>query len=144
MRHYSLAREGHFNILIKYQESKEKKIICFFKLKMQKKGGGERERKKEENNHFQSKITYKFVLYEENTGHMHQIAPLTSKFKKLSLWEGGHPPGHPPPTLARYARSGSVASLPRTLFLPPPPKIKSWLRHCMLYVQTFINYINNA
>ena len=34
---------------------------------------------------------------------------------------------HPPP----LARSGSVASLPRTLFLPPPPKkIKSWLRHC--------------
>ena len=65
-------------------------------------------------NHFQSKIKYKFVLYEENTGHMHQIAPLTtSKCKKLSLSEGGHPP----------PRSGSVASLPRTLFLPPPLKL---------------------
>ena len=48
-----------------------------------KKREGEREKKKEENkvacmhvklppfNHFQSKIKYKFVLYEENTGHMH-------------------------------------------------------------------------
>ena len=78
----------------------------------------ERERKKrEENNHFQSKIIYEFVLYEENTGHMHQIAPLTtSKCKKLSLT----PPSHTLPPLARYARSGSVASLPRMLFLPPP------------------------
>ena len=91
-----------------------------------------RERKKKENkvacmhvrlppfNHFQSKIKYKFVLYEENTGHMHQIAPLTtSTCKKLSLWEGGggthllHTPSPPPP---------SLASLPRTLFLPPPLK----------------------
>ena len=53
-------------------------------------------------NHFQSKIKYKFVLYVENTGHMHQIAPLTtSKCKKLSLWEGGHPP----PTSSPLARS---------------------------------------
>ena len=81
-------------------------------------------------NHFQSKIKYNFVLYEENTGHMHQIAPLTtSKCKKLSLWEGGHLP--PPPPLARSARSGSVASLPsHVIFLTAPPKIKSWLRHC--------------
>ena len=75
-------------------------------------------------NHFQSKIKYKFVLYEENTGHMHQIAPLTtSKCKKLSLWEGEHH-SHtlpPPPPLARSARSGSVASLPRTLFFTAPP-----------------------
>ena len=71
-------------------------------------------------NHFQSEIKYKFVLYVENTGHMHQIAPLTtSKCKKLSLWEGGHPPPTPSP-LPRSARSGFVASLPRTLFLPPP------------------------
>ena len=72
-------------------------------------------------NHFQSKIKYKFVLYEENTGHMHQIAPLTtSKCKKLSLWEGGHPP--PPPR--------SLRSLARYFFYRPP-KIKSWLRHCL-------------
>ena len=38
-------------------------------------------------NHFQSKIKYKFVLYEENTGHMHQIAPLTLKLpEKLQLY----------------------------------------------------------
>ena len=66
-------------------------------------------------------IKYKFVLYEENTGHVHQIAPLTtSKCKKLSLWDTPLP--HPPP-LARSARSGSVASLPRTLFLPLPLKL---------------------
>ena len=76
--------------------------------KKKKEGRGEREKKKENKvacmhvklppfNHFQSKIKYKFVLYEENTGHMHQIAPLTtSKCKKLSLWEGGHPLPHPP------------------------------------------------
>ena len=88
-----------------------------------RKKGRERERKREENNHFKSKITYKFVLYEENTGHMHQIAPLTtSKCKKLSLWEGGVPPPTPSP-LARYARSGSVASLPRTLFFTAPLKL---------------------
>ena len=70
-------------------------------------------------NHFQSKIKYKFVLYEENTGHMHQIAPLTtSKCKKLSLWEGGcHTP--PPPSLAPLARARSLRSLAR-YFLPPP------------------------
>ena len=38
-------------------------------------------------------------------------------------WEGEHPPPTPPPPLARSARSGLVASLPR--ILPPPPKIKS-------------------
>ena len=81
-----------------------------------KKRGGERERKKENKvacmhvklpsfNHFQSKIKYKSVLYEENTGHMHQIAPLTtSKCKKLP---------HPPP---------SLALLPRTLFFTAPLK----------------------
>ena len=70
------------------------------KKKCHKKKEGEREKKKENKvacmhvklppfNHFQSKIKYKFVLYEENTGHMQQIAPLTtSKCKKLSLWEG--------------------------------------------------------
>ena len=97
--------------------------------KCQKKRGKGREREKKENkvacmhvkllpfNHFQSKIKYKFVLYKENTGHMHQIAPLTtSKCKKLSLWT---PLPHPPP----LARSVSVASLPRTLFLPPPLKL---------------------
>ena len=89
----------------------------------------ERERKKEENKHFQrSKITYKFVLYEENTGHMHQIAPINNiKMQNALTVVGGTPPPTPlpppppPPPLARYARSGSVASLPRTLFLPPPP-----------------------
>ena len=96
--------------------------------KCQKQG----ERKKKENkvacmhvklppfNHFQSKIKYKFVLYVENTGHMHQITSLTtSKCKKLSLWEGETTPS----PLPRSARSGSVASLPRTLFLPPPLKL---------------------
>ena len=80
--------------------------------KMPKKG---RERKKENTvacmhvklspfNHFQSKIKYKFVLYEENTGHMHQIAPLTtSKYKKLSLWEED-----PPPTPSSLTRSASL------------------------------------
>ena len=69
--------------------------------------------------HFQSKIKYKFVLYEENTGHMHQIAPLTTlKCKKLSLWT----PSPPPPPC-------SLASLPRTYFFSAPSKIKSWLRH---------------
>ena len=101
--------------------------------KKKKKKKGERERKKENKaacmhdfvklppfNHFQSKIKYKFVLYEEYTGHMHQIAPLTtSKCKKLSLWEGGTPLPHPPP----LARSGSVASLPRTLFFTAPLKL---------------------
>ena len=83
--------------------------------KMQKKR--ERERKKENKvacmhvklppfNHFQSKIKYKFVLYEEITRHMHQIAPLpTSKCKKLSLWEGGHLPPTPPPPPPRSLRS---------------------------------------
>ena len=84
----------------------------------------DRERKKEENNHFQSKITYKFVLYEENTGHMHQIAPLTFNIKmgkSSQCGRGDTPLPSPPP---------SLATLPRTLFLPPPPpKIKSWLRH---------------
>ena len=72
-------------------------------------------------NHFQSKIKYKFVLYVENTGHMHQIAPLTtSKCKKLSLWEGDTPtPPSPPPSLA-----------PSHVIYTAPPKIKSWLRHC--------------
>ena len=90
-----------------------------------KRGGGERERKKENKvvcmhvklppfNHFQSKIKYKFVLYVENTGHMHQIAP--SKCKKALTVGGGTP-------LARSARSGSVASLPRTLFIPPAIKL---------------------
>ena len=75
-------------------------------------------------NHFQSKIKYKFVLYVENTGHMHQIAPLTtSKCKKLSLREGGPLPHPPPPPLARSARSGSDASLPRTLFFTAPLKL---------------------
>ena len=99
--------------------------------KSQKRKKG-RERKKENKvarmhmklppfNHFQSKIKYKFVLYEENTGHMHQIAPLTtSKCKLLSMWEGGNtPPTLSPPPLARSARSGSVASFPRTLFFLP-------------------------
>ena len=93
----------------------------------QKKEGREREKKKENKvacmhvklppfNHFQSKIKYKFVLYEENTGHMHQIAPLTtSKCKKLSLWEGGHPPPTP------FA--------PSHVIFTAPPQIKSWLRH---------------
>ena len=54
---------------------------------------------------------------EENTRHMHQIAPLTtSKCKKLSH-------SHTLPPSLRSARSGSVASLPRTLFLPPPLKL---------------------
>ena len=49
---------------------------------------------------------YKFVLYKENTGHMHQIAPLTtSKCKKLSLWEGDTPLPHPPPPPPRSLRS---------------------------------------
>ena len=83
-------------------------------------------------NHFQSKIKYKFVLYEENTGHMHQIAPLTtSKCKKLSLWEGDtplrHPLPHPPPSLAPLARARSLRSLAGYFYRPP--KIKSWLRH---------------
>ena len=74
-------------------------------------------------NHFQSKIKYKFVLYEENTGHMHQIAPLTtSKCKKLSLW--GVPPSHPPPPLARSA--------PSHVIFYRPPKIKSWLSKPLL------------
>ena len=69
---------------------------------------GEREKKREENNHFQSKITYKFVLYEENTGHMHQIAPLTtSKCKKLSLCRSLRSLG-----LGRFA--------PSHVILPPP------------------------
>ena len=75
-------------------------------------------------NHFHRKNKYKFVLYEENTGHMHQIAPLTtSKCKKLSLWEGDTPLPHPPPTpspLARSARSGSVASLLARYFFTAP------------------------
>ena len=54
---------------------------------------------------------------------MHQIAPLTtSKCKKLSLWEGDTPLPHPSP-LARSARSGSVASLPRRLFFTAPLKL---------------------
>ena len=82
----------------------------------QKKRGKGRERQKKENkvgcmhvklppfNHFQK---VRFVLYEENTGHMHQIAPLiTSECKMLSVWEGK--PTHPPPpplslrSLVRY------------------------------------------
>ena len=53
---------------------------------------------------------------------MHQLAPLTtSKCKKLSpLWEGGHPPPSP---LARSA--------PSHIIFTAPPKIKSWLRHCL-------------
>ena len=100
-----------------------------------KEGRGERETKKENKvscmhvklppfNHFQSKIKYKFVLYEENTGHMHQIAPLTtSKCKKLSLWEGGGDTPLPPTPspLARSARS-------HVIFYRP--LIKFWLRHC--------------
>ena len=57
---------------------------------------------------------YNFVLYEENTGHMHQIAPLTtSKCKKLSLWEGDTL--RPPPP--------SLAPLPRRLFFTAPLKL---------------------
>ena len=97
---------------------------------------GERERKKENKvacmhvklppfNHFQSKIKCKFVLYEENTGHMHQIAPLTtSKCKKLSLC----PPSHTPPRSLR-SLGLSLRSLAR--YFLPPPKIKSWLRHSL-------------
>ena len=56
---------------------------------------------------------------EENAVFIHEFS------KKISLpWEA-YPP---PPPLARSARSGSVASLPRIL-PPPPPKTKSWLRH---------------
>ena len=87
-----------------------------------KREGGERDKKENKVacmhvklppfNHFQSKIKHKFVLYEENTGHMHQIAPLTtSKCKKLSLWEGGHHPP-PPPPLARSARSHVIFTAP--------------------------------
>ena len=87
---------------------------------------GEREKKKENKvacmhvklppfNHFQSKIKYKFVLYVENTGHMHQIAPLTtSTCKELSLWRGDTTP-------SPLARLGSVASLPRTFIVYRPP-----------------------
>ena len=110
---------------------------------------GESERKKENKvacmrvklppfNHFQSKIKYKFVLYEENTGHMHQIAPLTtSKCKKLSLWEGRGDPSHTPPPPPR-----SLRSLARYFYRPP--KIKSWLRHwplsivCWWWVKCYI------
>ena len=99
-----------------------------------KKREGERETKKENKvacmhvklppfNHFQSKIKYKFVLYEENTGHMHQIAPLTtSECKKLSLWEGGHPPPTPSPPrslrslgLGRFAPSHVIFTGPLKL-----------------------------
>ena len=63
---------------------------------------------------------FKSKLHAKN---MHQTAPLTtSKCKKLSLWEGGHPLTHPPP-LARSARSGTVASLPRRLFFTAPLKL---------------------
>ena len=47
--------------------------------------------------HIQSKIKYKFVQYEENTGHMHQIAPLTVnniKMQKALTAGGGKPPSH--------------------------------------------------
>ena len=92
------------------------------KKKAKKKRGKGREREKKGNkvacmhvklppfNHFQSKIKYKFVLYEENTGHMHQIAPLTSKCKKLSLWEGGHTLPPPPPRSLRSLGLGRFAS----------------------------------
>ena len=94
------------------------------KCKTKKRREREREKKKEENkvacmhvklppfNHFQSKIKYKFVLYEENTGHMHQIAPLTtSKRKKLP---------HPPPprslhSLGRFAPSHVIFTAPLKL-----------------------------
>ena len=78
----------------------------------QQKRERERERKKENKvacmhvklppfNHFQSKIKYKFVLYEENTGHMHQIAPLTNQNAKSSHCGWGDTPSHTLP-LARY------------------------------------------
>ena len=92
----------------------------------QKKKEGRGKRDKKENkvacmhvklppfNHFQSKIKYKFVLYEENTEHMHQIAPLTtSKCKKLSLCTPS-----PPPPLARFAPS-------QHYFYRPPLKLNS-------------------
>ena len=74
-------------------------------------------------NHFQSKIKYKFVLYEENTGHMHQIAPLTTS---------KCPPTPSPPPLARSA--------PSHVIFTAPPKIKSWLRHCHT-VRTTTNHV---
>ena len=110
--------------------------------KCPKKREGERETKKENKvacmhvklppfNHFQSKIKYKFVLYEENTGHMHQIAPLTtSKCKKLSLWEGGHSPPTPSPPrslgLGRFAPSHITA--------PPPLKLNPGYATVCVYV----------
>ena len=100
---------------------------------------GEREKKRENKvacihvklppfNHFQSKIKYKFVLYVENTGHMHQIAPLTtSKCKKLSLWEG--PPPTPPPPPRSLRSLGLRRFAPSHVIFTAPPKMKSWLRH---------------
>ena len=119
---------------------------------MPKRGGGEREREKENKvacmhvklppfNHFQSKIKYKFVLYVENTGHMHQITPLTtSKCKKLSLWERGPPPPplpHPP----RSLRSLGLLA-PSHVIFTAPPKIKSWLRHCYQDIYDWIPPLN--
>ena len=98
------------------------------KKKCKQKGEGEREKKKKNKvtcmhvklppfNHFHRKNKYKFVLYEENIGHMHQIAPLTtSKCKKLLLWEGEPPPTPSSPSLGL----GRFASLPRTLFFTAP------------------------
>ena len=96
-----------------------------------RKKGGEREKKRKIKlrvcvklppfNHFQSKIKYKFVLYEENTGHMHQIPPLTtSKCKKLLLWEEGHPSPPPPRSLrslglGRFAPSHVIFTAPLKL-----------------------------
>ena len=95
------------------------------KKKKEKKGERERKRKIKLRvcvklppfNHFQSKIKYKFVLYEENTGHMHQIAPLTTSKCNDSFHcgRGKTPLPHPPPR--------SLRSLARYFYRPPPLKL---------------------
>ena len=80
-------------------------------------------------NHF-LRLNYKFVLYEELTGHMHQIAPLTtSKCKKLS------------PSLAPLTRARSLR--PLAGYFCRPPKIKFWLRHCHPFSKMKLNAQNS-
>ena len=69
---------------------------------------------------------------------MHQIAPLTtSKCKKLSLWEGGHPP--PTPSPRSLPRSGSAPS--HVIFTAPLNLNPGYATGIMVTFKSFLNCI---
>ena len=73
------------------------------------------------------RLNINFVLYEENTGHMHQIAPLTTSKCKKALTDVPPPTPSAPPRSLHSLGLGRFA--PSHVIFTASPKIKSWLRH---------------